>query len=249
MRHRGFTLIELLVVIAIIAILAAILFPVFARAREKARQTSCLSNVKQLALGLMMYSQDYDEMWPFMTYADCFNASSGAWLGSVPWTASVQPYVKNGQIGICPSDSQRACMSKIGASSGNYDPLFQLVFGRVPASADAAAVMWPWSYATNINLGPVYGRANQASISHPSQCLLLGDYGRGAYTYSVYYMSFGYGSNASYNPDRWEAEAGTTRGATTRSATATPSGSRTWAAPRAMARRLPTTTTLRAGTT
>ena len=59
--RKGFTLIELLVVIAIIAILAAILFPVFAKAREKARQTSCLSNVKQIALGMLMYAQDYDE--------------------------------------------------------------------------------------------------------------------------------------------------------------------------------------------
>jgi prepilin-type N-terminal cleavage/methylation domain-containing protein len=62
---KGFTLIELLVVIAIIAILAAILFPVFARAREKARQSSCLSNVKQITLGTQMYVQDYDEKFPF----------------------------------------------------------------------------------------------------------------------------------------------------------------------------------------
>ena len=64
MSRRGFTLIELLVVIAIIAILAAILFPVFAKAREKARQASCLSNVKQMCLALMQYAQDYDETLP-----------------------------------------------------------------------------------------------------------------------------------------------------------------------------------------
>src|ERR1043165_8351356 len=64
MKHRGFTLIELLVVIAIIAILAAILFPVFAQARSKARQASCISNMKQIACGLMMYAQDYDEVLP-----------------------------------------------------------------------------------------------------------------------------------------------------------------------------------------
>ncbi|MFH1910322.1 MAG: prepilin-type N-terminal cleavage/methylation domain-containing protein, partial [bacterium] len=63
-RKRGFTLIELLVVIAIIAILAAILFPVFAKAREKARQTSCLSNLKQIDLAVLQYAQDYDEMMP-----------------------------------------------------------------------------------------------------------------------------------------------------------------------------------------
>src|SRR5687768_182630 len=63
-QTRGFTLIELLVVIAIIALLAAILFPVFARARENARKTSCLNNCKQMALGLMQYSQDYDELLP-----------------------------------------------------------------------------------------------------------------------------------------------------------------------------------------
>lgn len=68
--RKGFTLIELLVVIAIIAILAAILFPVFAKAREKARQTSCLSNCKQLGLGLYMYTQDYDEMLPFNFVSD-----------------------------------------------------------------------------------------------------------------------------------------------------------------------------------
>jgi len=90
--RRGFTLIELLVVIAIIAILAAILFPVFARAREKARQSSCLSNTKQIALGNLMYAQDYDEQ---------LCAYSRANVGS--WRTQLEPYVKNLQIFECPS--------------------------------------------------------------------------------------------------------------------------------------------------
>ena len=94
MNKRGFTLIELLVVIAIIAILAAILFPVFAKAREKARQSSCLSNVKQLGLAFLQYAEDYDETTPFIVY------------GSVPcrWYNSMQPYMKSTSVMVCPSD-------------------------------------------------------------------------------------------------------------------------------------------------
>ena len=95
---RGFTLIELLVVIAIIAILAAILFPVFARAREKARQTSCLSNVKQLTLGFMMYAQDYDE---YIRSAYLPGPDSHYWS----WMFGIEPYVKNDHVYACPSDS------------------------------------------------------------------------------------------------------------------------------------------------
>src|ERR1043165_8099255 len=89
--HRtGFTLIELLVVIAIIAILAAILFPVFAQAREAARKTSCLSNMKQLNLGWQMYSQDYDEAYA-MT-AQCCDGNGS----QIYWQFMIEPYVKNG---------------------------------------------------------------------------------------------------------------------------------------------------------
>ncbi len=91
--RRGFTLIELLVVIAIIAILAAILFPVFAKAREKARQASCQSNLKQWGLAFQMYSQDYDEMLP-----RGYNAAPTG-----PWFDVLQPYVKNRQLQECPS--------------------------------------------------------------------------------------------------------------------------------------------------
>jgi prepilin-type N-terminal cleavage/methylation domain-containing protein/prepilin-type processing-associated H-X9-DG protein len=99
---RGFTLIELLVVIAIIAILASILFPVFAQAREKARQISCLSNTKQMGLALLQYVQDYDEMMPLgRAYAD--DPLYQQHLGQ-GWAAQSQPYLKNTQVFRCPSD-------------------------------------------------------------------------------------------------------------------------------------------------
>ena len=94
--RRGFTLIELLVVIAIIAILAAILFPVFARAREKARQTSSLNNVKQLTLAVLQYAQDYDERLPASFYPG--NPSESRF-----WYQKVQPYIMNTQVLTCPS--------------------------------------------------------------------------------------------------------------------------------------------------
>ncbi len=93
---RGFTLIELLVVIAIIAILAAILFPVFARAREKARQASCLSNCKQMGLAILMYAQDYDE-------TICPYVDSGYNFSTMAWWVVIDPYIKNDQIRKCPS--------------------------------------------------------------------------------------------------------------------------------------------------
>ncbi len=128
-KQRGFTLIELLVVIAIISILAAILFPVFARARENARRTSCLSNLKQIGLGIMQYAQDYDERYP-MNYwwadpgssiagVSCTTAgltgtpcskytvntgSGGVGFGRfVTWMDLIHPYIKSVQVFDCPS--------------------------------------------------------------------------------------------------------------------------------------------------
>lgn len=94
--RRGFTLIELLVVIAIIAILAAILFPVFAKAREKARQSSCLSNIKQIGLAVLQYAQDYDER----LVRHCYQPGA-----NYPWSVAIMPYLKNTQVLQCPSSN------------------------------------------------------------------------------------------------------------------------------------------------
>ena len=156
---RGFTLIELLVVIAIIAILAAILFPVFARAREKARQTACLNNVKQMALGFVMYAQDYDETCPGgLIYTPTsvprpYAGGSGTYLF---WMDMLYPYVKNKQVFVCPSYSYTGgyfggygwnaglgyCLNHPTRSGPSYDGL-KLAEIKYPAEtwciADAAA--------------------------------------------------------------------------------------------------------------
>lgn len=104
--RSAFTLIELLVVIAIIAILAAILFPVFAQAREKARQTSCLNNEKQIGLAVVQYTQDYDGVYPSRYMVDLTNPS-----GQVTWRVVLYPYIKNAGVFTCPSNPQNGVTS------------------------------------------------------------------------------------------------------------------------------------------
>jgi prepilin-type N-terminal cleavage/methylation domain-containing protein len=194
-KSRGFTLIELLVVIAIIAILAAILFPVFARARENARRASCQSNLKQIGLGFMQYTQDYDEKLPFMTCGD-LSAGCGVAPGpGHPWFISVQPYMKSYQLLTCPSDTLKA-----GAADTRWLPTY--VDAGVPGltSASLAADMIkaiPLSYASNDLLST---GQSIAAINSVSQMFLVGESGgKGAAATTTYagsfYMQPGYDIN------------------------------------------------------
>jgi len=121
-KRGAFTLIELLVVIAIVAILAAILFPVFAKAREKARQTTCASNEKQIGLALLQYVNDYDESLPAADYAGpgvtafAVKSSANARQTNPTWADLTQPYVKSLQVFACPSDASGAPKDAAGAT-------------------------------------------------------------------------------------------------------------------------------------
>ena len=150
-RRRGFTLIELLVVIAIIAILAAILFPVFARAREKARQTACLSNLKQIGVAVLMYAQDYDEVYPLdLTTSDATQIPG-------TWPNRVMPYVKNEQIYKCPSDGRTP-----GVDFAGCRPILE-------------SYAWNAYFGRETNCGYAATTLSLAQVAAPSQCAIIWD--------------------------------------------------------------------------
>ena len=180
-RGSAFTLIELLVVIAIIAILAAILFPVFARARENARRSSCSSNLKQIALGVKQYIQDYDEKFPLST-------TTGA-AGSIGWASSIQPYIKSDQLFQCPSEPN-------GTSAGTATPYN-------PASGSGLGYTDYW-YNANLSWNGDFAAPNfetavsEAALPYTSLSIMAGDgVSSGANPGSARYRSNGCGTNVS----------------------------------------------------
>ncbi len=136
MSKKGFTLIELLVVIAIIAILAAILFPVFARAREKARQASCTSNQKQMALAVLMYIQDYDEMFPLGYRESQSTDTCHEWCGmTLNQLNALNTYVKNQQLWVCPDYKVDPWRTTLAPDRGVHRISYWSFIGRFDALA------------------------------------------------------------------------------------------------------------------
>jgi prepilin-type N-terminal cleavage/methylation domain-containing protein/prepilin-type processing-associated H-X9-DG protein len=171
----GFTLIELLVVIAIIALLAAILFPVFARARENARRISCLSNQKQIGLAFMQYSQDYDERLPPYTGNDQVSRSDYAGLAQYGWAVLLDPYAKSVQVFQCPSDKVKPGIG----TSGNYsDYVYNYNIGVTPGVITVGGVQIQPSKSVKL-----------AEFSHVSNTIMTWD---ATTIYSPYGTSFWY---------------------------------------------------------
>jgi prepilin-type N-terminal cleavage/methylation domain-containing protein/prepilin-type processing-associated H-X9-DG protein len=180
-NHRGFTLIELLVVIAIIAILAAILFPVFARAREQARQSACQSNLKQITTGFLMYNQDYDEQMPPWTANACSAYGTGGPFDlQYMYNNLVGPYIKNGidpvsgtigQVWACPSTK-----ASLSSFSNTYAYNYYALGGTHNCPAKNAGPLAA-AYAP-FNDGQYTTPATQASIGKPAETFILMDGGQ-----------------------------------------------------------------------
>jgi prepilin-type N-terminal cleavage/methylation domain-containing protein/prepilin-type processing-associated H-X9-DG protein len=171
---KGFTLIELLVVIAIIAILAAILFPVFGRARENARRSSCQSNLKQIGLGILQYVQDYDEKYPQCRSSDiALNGYNNRWA---PWHLAIYPYVKSFQVYKCPSNPYDLGIWNSYDGTKDLVPISYLCNGSDDDNAGRQATIRTDFGGDRPMNGPYFGSAlSLARIPSASQLILVGE--------------------------------------------------------------------------
>ena len=194
MLRRGFTLIELLVVIAIIAILAAILFPVFAQAREAARRTACLSNVRQSGTAMYMYVQDYDENTPAVVHLGAGNDND--------FYGVLQPYVKNIQMFYCPDRTEWTMPSGDNCSGQNLNPQNRCIgYGynwgpasSLPLGIVGSRVSFPGGY--------IYPGVALASVVAPADTMVYGDTGDNPrYTICANYIFQYYAKSVTRNSD------------------------------------------------
>jgi len=198
---KAFTLIELLVVIAIISILASILFPVFARAREQARKSACLSNLKQIGLAVMMYVQDYDETYPVAYLATPSSDSMSGYSASY-WFNTLQPYTKNRQVWFCPTAGRIMVSDTSGYQqySGGYG------YNACGTGAIGSSNTAHWNgfgqsvdEATGtIKCTPNGNAVNMAAVTSPSETILITDPASNGTEYTTLY--FYSGSDISYWP-------------------------------------------------
>lgn len=170
-RNKAFTLIELLVVIAIIAILAAILFPVFAQAREKARAISCLSNEKQISTALLMYVQDYDETYPLAQRSPSGSENPNATYTPVPWQWVINPYIKNGDHTATVNTGTLEMVGGVWNCPSFPDPKQPRQYGiNVHIAGDESI------YGYN-DFGALYASATLAQLSTPASKILVAEKG------------------------------------------------------------------------
>lgn len=185
-RARGFTLIELLVVIAIIALLAAILFPVFGRVRENGRRASCQSNLKQITLGMIQYAQDNDERY----------ANGISWTGPYSyyfgWEPCLYPYIKSDQVFVCPSRNTQA----------SYAPGSRWLYIPPATSCGTGCTQLTGSYGINMNLfyakGTLTNTLHASDLDIPAETVVFGD--------SQAYIGLGLPGGSIYQPTYGQTE-------------------------------------------
>lgn len=204
-QKKGFTLIELLVVIAIISILAAILFPVFARARENARKAACQSNLKQIGLAIAMYVQDYDETYP-LAYMG-YSAPNPDWYGNTTssrayWYTILQPYTKSQQVFVCPTAGGLLTSTNTRQNSGGYgwNICGTYYSGANPNYPNDNSLGYGFGYQPTQIETPTKNYIKLSDVQEASGTIIVGDPASNGYINNGNYLYPSYTAGISYIP-------------------------------------------------